>query len=1156
MGTDTSKTPAENNTGMETISAAETRDDNCRARQLRQERGRNEANLLAAQKEAVLGALRLTVSDIIHREHLSQCHHQQSHFIMRSRTKKPSKSGITPIPEPPKLPWLGHVAEFKSEDSLQDLIRLHDKYGDIYRLRFPEGKSFVTLGSQKLINEVCDETRFCKSIRSELSEVRNLGNDGLFTAREGEENWGIAHRVLMPAFGPVAIRGMFDEMYDIATQLALKWARHGSSQPILAADDFTRLAFDTIALCSMDYRFNSFYRDSVHPFIDRMGSVLTESGKRFQRPAAARLLYRTTTKKYFDDIKQMREVADEVVQARKADPDNKKKDLLTAMLNGVDAKTGRKMTDTSIADNLITFLVAGHETTSGTLSFFFYSLLKNPECYQKAQKEVDEIVGREPLTVEKIFKLKYVMAALRETLRVCSPIPGIAVEALEDTLLDGKYPVSKGEPLAPFFTRSHVDPRVFGDDAHLFRPERMLDENFERLQREFPNCWKPFGNGARACIGRPFAIQEMLLAVTVLLQNFNFSMDDPGYQLRIMETLTIKPKDFYMRAALRHGMSPLELEQRLRGTSVETVATANGVVRENGGKTARGGAQSISIFYGSNSGTCEALAHRLAADASSHGYSASCVESLDFAKESLPTDRPVVIITSSYEGEPPDNAAHFVSWLKNLQGTSLDKVSYAVFGVGNREWTHTFHKVPKLVDTALEKNGARRIAEMGLTDTSEKDPFTDFETWEDGTFWPSLQKDGPTLQSRQVGPQTDLSVRVSMPRSSTLRHDVNEAVVTAARDLSGPGVPLKRHLEIALPTGISYRAGDYLCVLPINPKETISRVFRHFRLSWDAILTIDGEKRMALPMGQPTSAWNVLSAYVELAQPATKRNILSLAAFASDEATKQELQDLAGSKLQEEITSKRVSVMDLLERFPKIELPLASFLSMLPPMRIRQYSIASSPLKSPHHVSVSYSILDEPCHSGQGQYIGVATSYLSSLTPDEIVHVAIRPSHVAFHLPPRPETTPIICVAAGAGIGPFRAFIEERAEQLAAGRKLAPAMLFFGCRGKNDDLYREEFDAWEKQGAVVVKRAYSRETAEETKGCKYVQHRMVKDKEELGELWEQGAKLYVCGSREMGNAVEEACVELLKELQGMDEQEARAFVEEVRNERFATDVFT
>lgn len=383
-------------------------------------------------------------------------------------------------------------------------------------------------------------------------------------------------------------------------------------------------------------------------------------------------------------------------------------------------------------------------------------------------------------------------------------------------------------------------------------------------------------------------------------------------------------------------MSPLDLEHKLRGTTAEPAATTNGAAKGEKHDISEGGGKGISIFYGSNSGTCESLAQRLAADASSHGFTASRVESLDVAKENLPTDQPVVIITSSYEGQPPDNAAHFVSWLKDLQGKPLGKVSYAVFGVGHREWAQTFHKVPKLVNTELLEHGAKRVAEIGLTDTSDRDPFTDFETWEDNTLWPALQKESPGSEPKFAMPQTHLTVSVSMPRSSTLRQDVNEAIVRATRNLSGPGVPLKKHFEIALPSEVSYRAGDYLCILPINPRETVSRVFRLFKLSWDAVLTIEGEKRVALPMGQPTSAWNVLSAYVELAQPATKRNILSLAEYSSDPDTKKSLRDLAGENLQEEVTKKRASVMDLLERFPKIELPLAPFLAMLPPMRIRQ----------------------------------------------------------------------------------------------------------------------------------------------------------------------------------------------------------------------------
>lgn len=206
-------------------------------------------------------------------------------------------------------------------------------------------------------------------------------------------------------------------------------------------------------------------------------------------------------------------------------------------------------------------------------------------------------------------------------------------------------------------------------------------------------------------------------------------------------------------------------------------------------------------------------------------------------------------------------------------------------------------------------------------------------------------------------------------------------------------------------------------------------------------------------------------------------------------------------------------------------------------------------------VSLTYSVLEEPSLSGHGKHIGVATNYLSNLRPNDILHMAIRPSHVSFHLPHSPETTPIICIAAGTGLAPFRGFVQHRAAQIEAGRTLAPALLIYGCRGKGDDLYRDEFDAWEALGAVTVKRAYSREDSAETAGCKYVQDRMFKEKGLLDELWGNGAKLFVCGSRQVGNAVEKACVELLSESNECDEDAARKILEEIRNERFATDVF-
>ncbi|KAK6222971.1 bifunctional P-450:NADPH-P450 reductase [Colletotrichum tabaci] len=1078
-----------------------------------------------------------------------------------------------PIPEPRGLPFLGNIAEFNPENPMEDLKRLADTYGEAYRLRFPGGKTACFVSTNALVNELCDESRFQKTLNNVLSEVREIANDGLFTARLDETNWGIAHRILIPAFGPVTIRGMFDEMVDVASQMALKWARHGPSAPIMVTDDFTRLALDTIALCSMDFRFNSYYREELHPFVKAMGDALTECGNRDRRPAFANHFFRGTQQKFFADIELLRKTAQEVLEARKAHPSDRK-DLLSAMLNGVDPKTGQRMTDDSIIDNLITFLIAGHETTSGMLSFAFYELLRHPAAYRKVQQEVDEVVGQGPIKIDHLSKLPYLNAVLRETLRLSSTIPAFGVEAKENTLIGGKYRVKKGEPIALLLGRAHLDPVVYGDDATEFKPERMLDKNFERLQKEFPNSWKPFGNGMRACIGRPFAWQEGLIAMAMLLQNFNFTMDDPNYQLKVAESLTIKPKGFYMRAALRNGMSPTELEQKLtgRGPNKMTLpsrpsAHTNGPPTINGNKVAEACGKPIGIYYGSNSGTCEALAQRLAADAKTHGFNATVVEPLDTARENLPKNQPVVIITASYEGQPPDNAAHFVAWLESLKAQELGSVPYAVFGCGHHDWVQTFHRVPKLVDTIMEERGASRIVPMGLTDAAERDMFSDFEAWEDEVLWPALiakyHAGGP--QNGSVDSNPGLAVQVSNPRTLTLRQDVSEAVVSEERTLTAVDAAQKKHMAIQLPAGMTYRAGDYLAVLPLNPRDNVERVFRRFRLARDACLTISGDKHTPLPVNQTVSAFDVLGAYVELAQPATKRNVLSLKEATKDAETIEKLEKLAGEKYHEEITQKRMTVLGLLERFPSIELSIGAFLAMLPPMRVRQYSISSSPLRDPSVATLTYSVLDEPSLSGQGRHVGVATSYLAALKAGDKLHVAVRPSHQAFHLPHNPEKTPLILIAAGSGIAPFRGFVQERAALVAAGRTLAPALLFFGCRRPGaDDLYREELDRWEEAGAVAVRRAYSR-AAGESEGCQYVQHRLWHEREEVSRLWAEGAKMFVCGTRNVGKAVEETCVRVIlesakegdgqPELRGLDYEGAKKWFEGIRNERYATDVF-
>ncbi len=147
-------------------------------------------------------------------------------------------------------------------------------------------------------------------------------------------------------------------MKDIASQLILKWARQGPESRILATEDFTRLTLDTIALCTMDYRFNSFYQDAMHPFVDAMLGVLAENGARITRPALITQLMFRNNAKFKQNQRYMQKVTNEIIAHRRAYP-KAEKDLLNAMLYDVDPRSGKPMRDELIAAQMKTFLIAG-----------------------------------------------------------------------------------------------------------------------------------------------------------------------------------------------------------------------------------------------------------------------------------------------------------------------------------------------------------------------------------------------------------------------------------------------------------------------------------------------------------------------------------------------------------------------------------------------------------------------------------------------------------------------------------------------------------------------------------------------------------------------------------------------------------------------------
>ena len=243
----------------------------------------------------------------------------------------------------------------------------------------------------------------------------------------------------------------------------------------------------------------------------------------------------------------------------------------------------------------------------------------------------------------------------------------------------------------------------------------------------------------------------------------------------------------------------------------------------------------------------------------------------------------------------------------------------------------------------------------------------------------------------------------------------------------------------------------------------------------------------SLPVEKPVAISALLSGYVELSQPATTRDLRVLAAIESSPATQASLAALLSSYA-DAVLAKRLSVLDILEAHHDLALPFGAFLELLPTMRVRQYSISSSPLHDAQRPSLTVSVVAAPALSGRAEpFLGVASTFLAGLRPGDVVQLAVRASAAAFH-PPEDPAVPMVMFAAGSGLSPMRGFLQERAEQKKAGREVATSLLFFGCRDPGEDFLYGDSDLkeWAELGVVDVRPAFSRKS-EESLGCKYVQ---------------------------------------------------------------------
>ena len=527
----------------------------------------------------------------------------------------------------------------------------------------------------------------------------------------------------------------------------------------------------------------------------------------------------------------------------------------------------------------------------------------------------------------------------------------------------------------------------------------------------------------------------------------------------------------------------------------------------------------VDIFYGTQTGTAENIAHELASDLKNNSLSATskCLSELNM--EILPTLKKSVFVVSTYgEGEMPDNADVFWNELSSSTAPSLENTEYAVLALGDTSYDD-FCEAGKLLDLRLEQLGGKRMLQRVDCDV-------DYE--EKVSFW--SENLGNILGSKKIEVE-EKKETVSWTRKNPFAAKITENILLSGEQ-SNKEI---RHFEIDLEgSDIKYLVGDSVNIFPANDPMLVDNILKKIGI---------GKHDICEKIGK--TYYEALKNDYEISTP-SKAFIKEIEPFLNSKSYSEHLR--AGSK--EELNSFLYGkdILDILNINKQLKIDASYFIDLLRPLQHRAYSISSSPLKNPNKIEITVSKVEWD-YDGR-IHNGVCSNYLSSLDQKQENVGIFLSANNSFRLPEN-DNLPIIMVGPGTGIAPFKAFLEERDARGAKGKN----WLFFGDQTEKHDFIYKDFLIEMKNKSVLTKLdlAFSRDQEQKI----YVQTRMWENSQEIFSWLEEGAHFYVCGDAErMAKDVEATLIKIIRECGGLSDEKADQYFKELkRAKRYLRDVY-
>jgi NADPH-ferrihemoprotein reductase len=602
--------------------------------------------------------------------------------------------------------------------------------------------------------------------------------------------------------------------------------------------------------------------------------------------------------------------------------------------------------------------------------------------------------------------------------------------------------------------------------------------------------------------------------------------------------------------------------------------------------------KNIVIFWGSQSGTSEGFAHRLGRELHGRlGQETLAADLSDYDPETIaliPKSTLAIFIVSTYgEGDPSDNAAEFWEWVTTkAQSSSLAGLQYVAFGLGNTNYKF-YNRVVDVVVSALDRLGATALMPAGKANDAEGSTAEDFMSWKDELIHVLVHKLGMT--EREMGYLPTVLAEPDESLEPIDLHHGEPASTSPAR-----AMPVSRasqllassdrhclHLELDLNDQplLTYKTGDHLAVWPANPNSEVDALLQtldlfHRRHVPISIKPLDPTVRVPVPT--PTTYEALFRHYLEIGAPLNRDSILGLAQFAPSPDAKAFLLTLGQSRdaYAEFVGRTHVTLGRLLRIACPTEkwstIPLSLVVESLPQIQPRYYSISSSSVVSPRTPSITVAVSQTPIAQKPEETInGITSNYLLALShrmtpnqpyqeyptypldgPNNALHGGKIFAHIRknkFKLPAS-SNCPLVMVAAGTGLAPFRGFLAERCRLQQIGKPVGEMILFFGCRHPDEDfIYRDELEEMERGlgGKLRIITAFSRAAEPRL----YVQDRIREAGSDVVRLLDDGASLYICGRAAMAREVEKGVEDAMRAARGWEDDAMEGWTKGIKRQR-------